>query len=284
MQIKNTDVVIFGYGKITGLIMNAMVDQGKKVLCITDKSFNNLDSSLMKNIEIYKTSELIKLKVNAKATIFAWRDPVKLQETGGNLVAWISSDMFATNQSLFLSSASVYKDSPVSITESEKNLEAKVEFNDKYILEKMLIDIMNRKHSKHINLRISNVYGKTLDYGLISSLLKSIQFGRTVELFEDQSITRDYIHVDDVICAVEALIDVNVSNKCLNLSTGIGTSIYQVLEIFENYGYKFENRLEIPSLLNVKATSILDCQALSSIIKWQPNTLPNVINKLLSQI
>ena len=71
MQIKNTDVVIFGYGKITGLIMNAMVDQGKKVLCITDKSFNNFDSSLMKNIEIYKTSELIKLKVNIPTPFFA---------------------------------------------------------------------------------------------------------------------------------------------------------------------------------------------------------------------
>jgi nucleoside-diphosphate-sugar epimerase len=283
MQIKNTDVVIFGYGKITGLIINAMVNQGKKVLCITNNSSNHLDSSLVKNIEIYKASELIKLKVNAKTTIFAWRDSVKLQESGGSLLAWISSDLFVTNRSLFLSSASVYKDSPVPITESEKNLEVKVKFNDKYILEMMLIDIMNRKHSKHTNLRIPNVYGKTLDYGFIGSLLKSIQFGRTVELFDDQSITRDYIHVDDVVLAIQKLLKIEAETGPLNVSTGIGTTIFKVLEVFASKGILFENFKTVPVKSEYKKTSILSCNKLSMLIDWQPRTFQKAISEIISE-
>jgi nucleoside-diphosphate-sugar epimerase len=274
------DVVIFGTGKITNLLIKKLIFNGKRVLCVTNNKFGQVDSLFNKNLDILSYREILNTKVESEVAVFSWKHKSTLYENDNKLINWYESGKLQTGKSFFFSSASVYKESQFPQSESAETEKE----NDKLTLENVIEKLLSQEISFHTNLRISNVYGKDISYGFIGSLIESIKHGNEVKIFKNQNITRDYIHVDDVICAVEALIDVNVSNKCLNLSTGIGTSIYQVLEIFENYGYKFENRLEIPSLLNVKATSILDCQALSSIIKWQPNTLPNVINKLLSQI
>ena len=274
------DVVIFGTGKITNLLIKKLILNGKRVLCVTNNKFGQVDSLFYKNLDILSYREILNTKVESEVAVFSWKHKNTLYENDNKLINWYESGKLQTGKSFFFSSASVYKESQFPQSESAETEKE----NEKLTLENVIEKLLSQEISFHTNLRISNVYGKDISYGFIGSLIESIKHGNEVKIFKNQNITRDYIHVDDVICAVEALIDVNVSNKCLNLSTGIGTSIYQVLEIFENYGYKFENRLEIPSLLNVKATSILDCQALSSIIKWQPNTLPNVINKLLSQI
>ncbi len=274
------DVVIFGTGKITNLLIKKLILNGKRVLCVTNNKFGQVDSLFNKNLDILSYREILNTKVESEVAVFSWKHKNTLYENDNKLINWYESGKLQTGKSFFFSSASVYKESQFPQNESAETEKE----NDKLTLENVIEKLLSQEISFHTNLRISNVYGKDISHGFIGSLIESIKHGNEVKIFKNQNITRDYIHVDDVICAVEALIDVNVSNKCLNLSTGIGTSIYQVLEIFENYGYKFENRLEIPSLLNVKATSILDCQALSSIIKWQPNTLPNVINKLLSQI
>ena len=77
------------------------------------------------------------------------------------------------------------------------------------------------------------------------------------------------------------IIEINTNVDCLNISTGIGTSISQVLEIFTSKGYNFENRVEISNEIKVKKFSILDCKNLSEVINWQPSSLIQVLNRLL---
>jgi len=274
------DVVIFGTGKITNSLIKKLILNGKSVLCITNNKFGQIDNSLYRNLNILSYKEILNTRVESEIVVFSWRNKDALYENDNKLLKWFESGMLHTSKSFFFSSASVYKESQFPQSETAQTEKE----NDKLTLENVIERLISRTSLLHTNLRISNVYGKDMSYGFIGSLFESIRHGNEVKIFKDQNITRDYIHVDDIIGAVEALIEMNVSNKCLNLSTGIGTSIYQILEIFENYGYKFENRLEIPFPFNVKVTSILDCETLSSIIKWQPNTLPNVINRLLPQI
>jgi nucleoside-diphosphate-sugar epimerase len=274
------DVVIFGTGKITNSLIKKLILNGKSVLCITNNKFGQIDNSLYRNLNILSYKEILNTRVESEIVVFSWRNKDALYENDNKLLKWFESGMLHTSKSFFFSSASVYKESQFPQSETAQTEKE----NDKLTLENVIERLISRTSLLHTNLRISNVYGKDMSYGFIGSLFESIRHGNKVKIFKDQNITRDYIHVDDIIGAVEALIEMNVSNKCLNLSTGIGTSIYQILEIFENYGYKFENRLEIPFPSNVKVTSILDCKTLSSIIKWQPNTLLNVINRLLPQI
>jgi nucleoside-diphosphate-sugar epimerase len=273
-------VVIFGTGKITNSLIKKLTLNGKSVLCITNNKFGQIDSSLYRNLNILSYKEILNTRVESEIVVFSWRNKDALYENNNKLLKWFESGMLHTSKSFFFSSASVYKESQFPQSETAQTEKE----NDKLTLENVIERLISQTSLLHTNLRISNVYGKDMSYGFIGSLFESIRHGNKVKIFKDQNITRDYIHVDDIIGAVEALIEMNVSNKCLNLSTGIGTSIYQILEIFESYGYKFENRLEIPFPFNVKVTSILDCKTLSSIIKWQPNTLPNVIDRLLPQI
>lgn len=274
------DVVIFGTGKITNLLIKKLTFNGKSVICVTNNKFGQIDRALYKNLKILSYNEILNNRVESEIAIFSWRNKDTLYENDKKLLKWFESGMLHTSKSFFFSSAAVYKESQFPQNESAKTEKE----NDKLILENVIEKLTLQNSTFHTNLRISNVYGKEISYGFIGSLFESISHGNKVKIFNKKNITRDYIHVDDVIVALEALIELNVSNRCLNLSTGVGTSIYQILEIFENYGYKFENRLEIPFPFNLKVTSILDCQALSSIIKWKPNNLPNVINKLLPKI
>ena len=77
------------------------------------------------------------------------------------------------------------------------------------------------------------------------------------------------------------LLEINTNVDCLNISTGIGTSISQVLEIFTSKGYNFQNRVKFSDNLKVNTTSILDCKNLVELINWQPSSLTQVLNKLL---
>jgi UDP-glucose 4-epimerase len=139
-----------------------------------------------------------------------------------------------------------------------------------------------KKNIMHTNLRISNVYGIGIDYGFIGSLFNSLESESEVNIFKDQNIIRDYIHIDDVLFAVNELIEIDNARACLNVSTGIGTTIAQVLEIFSQNGYNFENRATLFNTLSVRPVSILDCHNLSELISWKPSNLTQVLNKLLA--
>ena len=163
-------------------------------------------------------------------------------------------------------------------------ISTKIENNEKLLLEKSLSEIFLKKKTVHTNLRISNVYGADIDYGFIGSLFYSIQYGNTVEIHPNLNTTRDYIHIDDVIYAIETLIKIDTGKVCINISTGIGTTISQILDIFANKGYKFENRKEITLTSKSKSISILDCSELANLISWAPSTLATTIDRLIPNI
>jgi len=284
LQNISVDIAVFGYGEITKQIIENFHNFNYRILCITDnpniskiaKAGNNLEFLTYKNI---KQCHLV-----CNWTIFSWRDSGHLILNDLELHKWIESDLFMTNRSLFLSSASVYRSSLVALNESCNNLDLNVKTNKKFILEKMLSELMQNKNIKHTNLRISNVYGRDLNYGLIGNLIDSIKFEKNVNIFQNLNIIRDYIHVDVIVYAVQHLLELETSKDRLNISTGIGTSISEVLEIFAKSGYKFENKSNSLDSSSIKIGSILDCSAIRLIIKWNPRNLENQIKKLLDKV
>ena len=89
------------------------------------------------------------------------------------------------------------------------------------------------------------------------------------------------MHIEDVVQAVEKILEIEMNEVSFNISTGIGTSIANVLEIFANKGYTFENRNIIANDEKIKLVSILDCKKLSKFIDWNPGHISEVLNKLL---
>ena len=276
------DTVFFGYGNFTHKLILDLLNKNQKILCIT----NNYDSKTSENsqgLNFITYQNAINYKINSNTSIFTWRQDPNFIVNKDNFFDWLKSDSFLTERSFLLSSASVYKDSPVPLTESPENLESQVELNDKYVLEILLTDLMKYKNSPHINLRISNVYGANLDYGFIGSLMKSVKSNGTVDIVEDQEVVRDYIYVDDVSRAIQELTMIDITKEILNISTGIGTSIGQILEIFSSKGFNFQKIQTMVIGENFKQSSVLNCDELSRIIHWKPITVDDALGFMLKK-
>ena len=277
--MNNSNILIFGAGEISNLLIKELIFRGNKVSCVTDNRFGQTNNLSHVNLEILSYEEILNQKLEVDTAIFAWKDSTRLISDNRAILNWIMSQNFHANKSFHLGSSSVYKDFSAPQNENCKVLEN----NKKLELEKFLTEIAVKKESIHINLRISNVYGIDVSYGFIGALFNSIKHGSKVSIFQNLSITRDYVHVHDVIYAIRMLLEVDTDLECINISTGIGTSISKVLDIFASKGYNFEKRTDIANDLKVKQVSILDCKTLSKLIDWKPISVESAINEIFTK-
>lgn len=115
---------------------------------------------------------------------------------------------------------------------------------NKYGYSKLLIENYIKHKSNiskldYIILRPSNVYGKyqsfTGNQGFISVAINNINNNIPLQIWGDGYSVRDYIHVDDVIAILIKLIDSTYMNVTFNLSTNVGTTLLQIIEITERH-------------------------------------------------
>lgn len=86
-------------------------------------------------------------------------------------------------------------------------------------------------------VRISNPYGErqrvTGSQGAVAVFLGKILRGESVEIWGDGSVTRDYIHVSDVVSAMVRCIGYSGDRRVLNISSGCGLSLDNILHGIE---------------------------------------------------
>jgi UDP-glucose 4-epimerase len=79
----------------------------------------------------------------------------------------------------------------------------------------------------HVTLRFANVYGPrqlaALEGGVIAIFLERLAAGEPTTIFGDGSITRDFVHVDDVVRAL--LLAAEHDGGIFNVGTGVETTI-----------------------------------------------------------
>ena len=282
VQSIETDVIILGYGRIIKNIISNLYDKNLSIICITNNELAQREINNHKEIQFITRAEAISKNLQSKKALFAWRNIAPLVENSGEFQDWLNSNQFESRQSFLLSSASVYRDSSITVCESQINLDQISDRSGKLLLETSLSDLMKSKSTFHTNLRISNIYGPNLNYGFIAALLDAIQNQAFVEIYEGREIVRDYISISDVVFAVSQILLADFKHPNINISTGKGNSISQVLDIFATYKYLFANRINKVPSLDIKSTSILNCELLSSIIEWKPRDLAQGINEILN--
>jgi nucleoside-diphosphate-sugar epimerase len=275
------DVLIFGVGKLTQSLIRSLIEKKKKIVCVSNNQFNQMSFEPQDFFQVFTTQQVINLQIHSNLTIFNWREIDKNHLGSRGLMEWLSSKKFTSRKSFFLSSASVYMDSKFPVNESEANLDLNVMKNKKYLLEIFLNDFMRSKKIPHLNLRLSNVYGENLNYGLIGSINNHIRLLTPLSIFINLGITRDYIYSRDVIYGIENLEKIDFQESVLNLSTGVGTTIFQVLSVFDKLGYDLKDKVmqELPQ--DIKLNSILDCTKLQKLITWHPVSFNDGIGKLV---
>jgi len=118
-------------------------------------------------------------------------------------------------------------------------------------------------------LRPSNPFGKyhkSPRQGLINVILEKILNKETIEIWGDGSVVRDYIYIKDFVRIIVDLIEKNIQNEIINIGSGRGYSINEILTIIrEEIGdfplkYVEARKVDVPYLiLNIdKLRTFLD--------------------------
>ena len=89
----------------------------------------------------------------------------------------------------------------------------------------------------YIVIRPSNVFGRHQSFignqGFISVAINKIFNGLPIEIWGDGNSVRDYICVIDVVTVVRKILSSSINNITLNLSTGVGKSLLEIIKIIE---------------------------------------------------
>lgn len=85
-------------------------------------------------------------------------------------------------------------------------------------------------------LRLQNVYGEGQSLinpytGILSIFASRIITGKPIEIFEDGQESRDFIHVQDVIEVIVAVLMRNISNSTINVGSGKSTSVLELVKL-----------------------------------------------------
>jgi UDP-glucose 4-epimerase len=143
---------------------------------------------------------------------------------------------------IFASSAAVYGDSNIAVTE---NIETKPisPYGTSKMLAENEIKKMAENNLDYVILRLFNTYGKRQNRqyaGVISNFAENISKDNSLLIYGDGKQTRDFISINDVINAFDCVIKTN-SSGTYNIASGRSISIKELAKMFlEISGKKVE--------------------------------------------
>jgi UDP-glucose 4-epimerase len=123
-------------------------------------------------------------------------------------------------------------------------------------------------------IRPPNFYGPGQSYqqgfGFIRTMLEHIHRGTTMQIWGDGETVRDFLYIDDMVSALNLLIDMPADNETYNVATGTGLSLNQVKDIVEsvcnkklNVIYRKKRQTDVNSIA-------LDSSRFIKKTGWQP--------------
>lgn len=127
-------------------------------------------------------------------------------------------------------------------------------------------------------LRLQNVYGAGQSLanpytGVLSIFTRQLQDGHTLNLFEDGYMVRDFVHVSDVVSALQSLCETdNLPRIAIDIGTGKGASLLEVAKLIMTHlgvsGERFQISGEFrPGDIRY---AVADISAAQSQLSWAP--------------
>jgi UDP-glucose 4-epimerase len=179
-------------------------------------------------------------------------------------------------RTVFISSGGTIYGTPVAIPISESHpTEPRVSYGiSKLAIEKYLAIFHARHGTEYVVLRVANPYGERqrvdTAQGAVAVFVDRAIRRQAIEIWGDGSITRDYIHVDDVARAFVHAVGAKVSHGIFNIGSGIGHSLNDILiEIEGMLGRKVE-RTYLPGRDIDVPSNILDITRAQTALGWAP--------------
>lgn len=125
-------------------------------------------------------------------------------------------------------------------------------------------------------LRVANPYGKyqklVSEQGAIGVFLARINEGKTITIWGDGSVIRDYIYVEDIARAFVKALSQNSEHRLFNIGTGIGLSLRDLIAKIERVtGSKAQVEYSAGRTVDVP-TNILDATRANRFLNWHVET------------
>ena len=159
----------------------------------------------------------------------------------------------------------------------------------KQMMENGVLFMHRTKGLEYITIRPSNPYGKGQNIygkqGFIAVALGKILNHEPIVVYGDGSSVRDYIYIDDLgMAASHILMNDSIRNTTLNIGSGIGYSINQVLNILRhNIKEHFEVNY-IDSRKSDVSSIILNIDKLKKLFDFKPTPLEDGIKEFYSYL
>ena len=122
-------------------------------------------------------------------------------------------------------------------------------------------------------LRVSNPYGPGQNpmglQGLVAAACSILINSKIFTVLGDGSATRDYLYIDDLVRAIFLAIE-NTESIKLNISSGVESSVSDILEILQNISSKDFSLKFVDSPPGYVHRNVLSSQKAARVLNWKP--------------
>lgn len=205
------------------------------------------DGIEVENADIRNYDELMEILKGFDAVVHAAalisvdesvREPVLYSDNNVNgTVTLLKASVDAgINKFIFISSAAVYGH-PIKLPIKEDHpLNPISPYGASKVAGEIFVKAFSGAYDlKYIVLRLFNVYGPgqvSNEYaGVITKFIERVRKGKPPIIYGDGEQVRDFIHVDDVVKAIERSLIGTVSNEIFNIGTGTPTKIKDLAKL-----------------------------------------------------
>ena len=170
----------------------------------------------------------------------------------------------------FSSGGTAYGSHPDAVDENTALHPLSTYAKSKVLLEKIVMD----SGLPYIILRLANPYGgyqiRDKRQGVIPILLQKIYTDEVFTMFNTADSVRDYFYITDLAQALKKILDASIVNTILNVGSGSGRSLAQVIAcIEEETGKKLrikQGKSEVPQVGNI----VLSIEKLRALTGYSP--------------
>ena len=160
--------------------------------------------------------------------------------TTSKVLDFIKNNQIVVNKIIYTSSSSVYGNNILCNENDElkpMNLHASLKVANEKLVEKFCIE----NSIDYTIARIFNMYGADDNFSIISKIIKAYKNNEELNIVNNGNAIRDFIHIEDVVDIYSKILD-KKDIKILNIGSGNGSSIKNILDFLNNHNIKIKTK------------------------------------------
>ena len=160
--------------------------------------------------------------------------------TTSKVLDFIKNNRIVVNKIIYTSSSSVYGNNILCNENDElkpMNLHASLKVANEKLVEKFCIE----NSVDYTISRIFNMYGGDDNFSIISKIIKAYKNNEELNIVNNGNAIRDFIHIEDVVDIYSKILD-KKDIKILNIGSGNGSSIKNILDFLNNHNIKIKTK------------------------------------------